>query len=282
MNYPFESFGHKKTSQRGLSLIELLIAMVIGLFLLSGIASSYISSKNSSVKRDQISLLEDNGRLVLEIIANAIEHTGYTPVNSSTMPIQFITSATDVVDDTCTGGMKNVVDTSILRLTSDNVDGDTLGVIYHGDGDIYNDCTGTELPASCRLNPIPAINSNSDASRIYNSFFINDVTDDLLCAGSRVSSPQVIAQGVENIQFLYGIDTDGDKLVDRYANATNIGGLWNNIVSVQIAVLVRSLKVVKPVAESKQFTLLDTLVTTPSDRYQRAVFSTTVKLRNTL
>jgi len=268
--------------QAGLSLIELLVAMVIGLFLLAGIASSYVSSKNSSVKRDQVSLLEDNGRLVLEIISSAIEHTGYTPVNAGIMPSQFITTASDVVDDTCEDGTNNVMNTSIFRITADNSGSDALGVIYHGDNTIFTDCTGAQLSANCRLKPVPSTNNFSDAARIYNSFYVNSSTDRLLCAGSRSSTPQVIAEGVESVQFLYGVDTNGDNIVDRYTNASNIAGLWNNVVSIQIAVLVRSLKPVKSVAESKQFTLLDTSITSPSDRYQRAVFSTTVKLRNTL
>ena len=37
--------NHKK--QSGLSLIELLVAMVIGLFLLAGITTSYLSSKKN-------------------------------------------------------------------------------------------------------------------------------------------------------------------------------------------------------------------------------------------
>ena len=72
-----------KTSQSGLSLLELLIAMFIGLFLLAGISTSYLASKKSSIARDQYSILEDNGRIALEVIANTLKHTGYTSSNGT-------------------------------------------------------------------------------------------------------------------------------------------------------------------------------------------------------
>lgn len=69
----------------------------------------------------------------------------------------------------------------------------------------------------------------------------------------------------------------------QYVNSDGVGASrWNNIVSIQVAVLVRSMKKVKREAESKTYTLLDTVVVAPNDRYQREVFSTTIQLRNTL
>ena len=84
------------------------------------------------------------------------------------------------------------------------------------------------------------------------------------------------------------MDTNTDGIVDRYANATAINAStadnldWDGVISIQVAILVRSLKPVKNASESKQFTLLDQVVTSPTDKYQRAVFSTTIFLRNTL
>lgn len=277
---------NNQSKQTGLSLIELLIAMLIGLFLLAGIASSYVSSKSSSVKRDQASLLEDNGRLVLEIISKSIEHTGYNPKGAPLYP--FILNPADVVSDTCPDGSLNVVDTGIFKTTANDatVVGDSLGVIFHGDGSVFSDCSGGALPMGCRLSPgpVPPKNDDSNSSRIYNSFYVDDATKTLQCAGSRNGASQTIAEGIENIQFLYGVDTIGnDGLVDRYMNAADVAApdQWNSVVSIQVAVLVRSLKWVKRTPESKTYSLLDAVVVSPNDRYQRAVFSTTVRLRNT-
>ena len=268
--------------QKGFSILELLIAVSIGLFLIAGIATSYATSKGSSIKKDQFSALEDNGRIALEVITRVIEHAGYSPGGGTISP--FITAPSDVTIDTCSDGTQNVIDASIFSATADNSAGDVLGIIHHSDDNIFTDCTGDPLPPSCRLTAIPGVNPIPDASKIYNSFFRNSVTDNLECAGSRNGSREIIAEGIENIQFLYGIDTidDSEVKVDRYVNATNIGGQWNDVVSIQVAILVRSLKAVKHEAESTQYTLLDHVVTTNTDRFQRAVFSTTVHIRNTL
>jgi len=280
-------YYYRLNRQNGLSLIELMIAMLIGIFLLAGISKSYIDSKNASTQTNQISVLEDNGRYALETITNILEKTGYTPINAEPIPSQFITDNAEVIKTNCTDGSENVVDESIIDPTengSGSSSSDTLATVFHGDSGHFTDCTGNTLPLDCRLLSLPGVNTSSEAARIYNSFSVDNDNSTLNCSGSRSGASEVIAEGVENIQFLYGLDTidDGQVTVDRYVNASDVAGLWNNVVSVQVAILVRSLKEVRPKPVSKTFTLLDTVVTSPSDRYQRQVFSTTVKLRNTL
>ena len=269
-----------KKTQLGISLIELLIAMTIGLFLLAGIASSYISSKKTSIERDQMSLLEDNGRIALETLTKVIQHTGYSSGDKSLLP--FITQTADVASVACTDGSQSVVNTGIFtadRIVKDGAasDSDSIGVIFYGDNNLFRDCVGGELPAACRANP----------SKVYNSFYVSN--GNLECVGSRVNKAHVVAEGVENIQFLYGVDTTADDLVDRYMTATDLAlaaagnaTIWKSIISVQIAILVRSSKPVKLSAESRSYTLLDQLVTSANDKFKREVFTTTIRLRNTL
>lgn len=262
------------TNQSGLSLIELLIAMFIGLFLLAGITSSYLSSKKTSIARDQYSILEDNGRIALEVLTNTLQHTGYTSASGTPLEDKFITAA--VTSSSCSDGSQSVLNTGIIPVTADNNAGDSLGVIYLGDSNVFTDCSGAPLPATCQLNPgLP-----TDPAKIYSAFFLD--ASNLQCAGSRDASEQTIAEGIENMQILYGVDANADNQVDRYVNAPNVGTLWNNVINIQVAVLARSLIEVKDTAESESFTLLDTPITTPTDRYQRAVFSTTISLRNSL
>ena len=223
--------------------------------------------------------MEDNGRLALEVLTKTIEHTGYTSSGGAPLD-KFITKA--VSSSSCSDGSASVLNPSLFPnvTTTDNVSGDSIGVIYLGDADVFTDCSGGLLPASCQLSPGSAINP----SKIYSGFILDKANNLLQCAGSRDGSLQTIAEGIENMQILYGIDADDDPDhdVERYVSASNVGSLWNNVINVQVAILVRSLRKVKSTAESESFTLLDTEITTPSDRYQRAVFSTTITLRNAL
>ncbi len=269
-------------TQAGLSLIELLIAMLIGLFLLTGIATSYLSSKNSSNKRDELTKLEDNGRLALEVISRGIEHTGYTPINTGILNPPFITNGAQVVSAACGAG-NSVENIGIIapRITQDNAAGDALTVMFNADNEVFTDCSGGELPVACRAAPAgAAAGAPSVATRIYNAFYLQG--DELRCAGSRDGNVQVIADGIENMQFLYGLDTTDDGRVNRYVNANNVGAFWNSVLSVQVAILVSSTKDVKAQNEQITYTLLDQPVIAPNDKKQRAVFTTTVRIRNTL
>lgn len=267
-----------KNKQKGLSLIELLIAMIIGLFLLVGITTSYLSSKKSSITRDQISILEDNGRIALEILTNTLQHAGYRSTGLAVLEDSFLNTV-NPTSTSCGTGINSVINPSIFPANNieNNVLGDTIGIAYLGDNDLNTDCSGGVLPAECRVGA--GVDSNSH--QIFNTFFI-DNDNNLQCAGSRSNELIPIAEGVENIQVLYGVNADDDvsKSVERYVNAADVGTDWGLVVSIQIAILVRTPMQVKAQPETKSFSLLDVKVDTPNDRFQRAVFSTSINLRN--
>lgn len=264
---------------KGYSLLEVLVAMVIGLFLLAGIATSYIQSKKSYLLRNDMSALEDNGRFALELITRIVEHTGYSPNGRDINEQFFITESSDITPQTCPIELtSNVLKTSILRVISDDKKGDTLSTIFHADNIVFTDCAGNAIQPSCQL--IPG-SRNSNESKVYNSFYLDHQNNTLMCAGSRSAEAQVIAEGVENIQFLYGIKSlNNNKQISRYIKSSDLKGSdWSNVISVQIAILMRTLRKVKPQAEAKKFTLLNEVIET-NDRYQHAVFNTTIQIRN--
>ncbi|MCK5918138.1 MAG: PilW family protein [Cocleimonas sp.] len=267
----------QQQQQAGLSLVEMMIAMVLGILLSVGTATIYFSSQRTSLAQSQYLVLEDNGRLALEVLTQVIEHTGY--VSSNTSPLagddRFITS--NVVAASC-GGQNNVLKTSLFGKTENKSAGDSIGVVYLGDSSINRDCSGAQLPAPCQVGGVGSV----EASKIYNYFSVGVNADKipvLHCAGSRGTNRIEIAEGVENLQVLYGIDNDADNQVDQYVNADKVSS-WGRVVVVQLALLVRSLNKVKNKKESKTFTLLDNTDITVDDKYQRAVFSTTIRLRN--
>lgn len=65
--------------QSGTSLIELMIAMVISLVILSGVVVVFINMKQSFTNQDQLALLEDNERLALSILTGTAQSAGYFP-----------------------------------------------------------------------------------------------------------------------------------------------------------------------------------------------------------
>lgn len=90
-----------------------------------------------------------------------------------------------------------------------------------------------------------------------------------------------LVEGVESMQFQFGEDTDNDAVisVDEYRNADEVDD-WNQVLSVRIALLVRSLSEYGTDTGAGTYELLDESIDDPGDRHMRQVFTTTVSIRN--
>ncbi|QBR85357.1 hypothetical protein E3983_07985 [Legionella israelensis] len=88
-----------------------------------------------------------------------------------------------------------------------------------------------------------------------------------------------IAEGVEQMQITYGVDTNGDRAADSYQSAAQVNSAnnWNSVISVNINLLFATIENVNTKAES--YTFNGTTVT-PSDRKLRRQWNTFVTLRN--
>lgn len=65
-------------SQRGLSLIELMISITLGLILLTGVMQVFLSSKNVYTSQQALSRVQETGRLAIDFMARDIRMAGYT------------------------------------------------------------------------------------------------------------------------------------------------------------------------------------------------------------
>ena len=100
-----------------------------------------------------------------------------------------------------------------------------------------------------------------------------------------------LASGLEFMRIQYGIDRDDDGSVNKYVDAAalsadpQVADNFNRVVSLQIALLVRSQQAVLNVNEiatgtSNSYDLLGTNISKTSDGYMRKVFQATIQLRN--
>lgn len=113
---------------------------------------------------------------------------------------------------------------------------------------------------------------------------------------SEVSNAEELAEGIENMQLLYGYDDNGDGFADRYLNAkhgefTNDSNNWQNVASVKIGLLYASEDGLREAndLDNGEYIVANTLigtsegsatVTHEKDRRKRYVATTTVMLRN--
>jgi len=63
--------------QRGISLVELMVSITIGLILMTGVVQLFLSSRATFTTQQAISRVQETGRLAMEFIAQDIRMAGY-------------------------------------------------------------------------------------------------------------------------------------------------------------------------------------------------------------
>jgi len=92
-----------------------------------------------------------------------------------------------------------------------------------------------------------------------------------------------IADSVETMQVLYGLDVDDDDRVDEYRTAAAISAAeWADVVTVRIGLLMRSPDEYGAETDTASYAVNETTFNPIADRRVRQVFTTTVALRNRL
>lgn len=67
-------------TQKGFSLIEVMVSLTIGLFIMVGIGAAYLNSANLSQQRENQSELNEPARLVMRLLQQNISKAGYVDV----------------------------------------------------------------------------------------------------------------------------------------------------------------------------------------------------------
>jgi len=264
--------------QQGLTLVEILVALMISTFLIAGVIQLFIGSKQTYRSYDALSRIQENGRFVLEAMARDIRMAGYYPR---------ITTRT-ITGVTVTESVDNPPSWPALY-------GGVQGRFIAGDGNKNDDITAQrlrneddpEFPVDPILDQRYFVAPRTVGSEVptcpgaTNSLFVQ----------RDGNPPQELIEGVQLMRIFYGEDTlptGGTPSVARqYVPAGGVGN-WNNVVSVQINLLLVSLEnnlVTTP--QGQQQTVMfpnDTngnlAPQAVSDRCLGQVFSTTVALRN--
>ena len=129
----------------------------------------------------------------------------------------------------------------------------------------------------------PYSDGSSVMSFVSNGYYIGDSNvlpgtpalkrEVLTSAGHR---SEELAQGVEDLELLYGLDTDTapDGNVDRFVDADDVAD-WAQVVAVRISLVLRSKRAV---FESDETVTLNGVEYT--DRFMRQVVNSTIQLRN--
>lgn len=267
--------------QKGFSIVELMIALVIGLLLMTGVIQVFISSKQTYATNEAMARLQENGRFALEFIARSARIAGYTdPVYLGDKPLA-------LVKPNCAGLPGSIPSTLCTTDGGGNVS-DSVGFALQPqllDGS-RRDCAGNVI--------------TEDDMLIINHFEIIPATMTTLSSlgckaykfnttsGSWTAGPtaQPLIEGIDSMQVLYGVNTSGDsRSANSYVSADRVTD-WSKVRSVRISVLANSISTVTPPPPAeRKYVLLDaaplSTANLANDQRARQVFSTTIQLKNT-
>jgi type IV pilus assembly protein PilW len=335
-------------SQKGLSLVELMVAMTIALVLLAGVLSIFMSSKSTYLTNEKTARLQENGRLALDLMVHDIRSAGYsgcarastfsTTLNNSAdvlwnyeLPVQGFESLgggnyapalgvalvpAPVGDSDVIVVRKPVRDRPAMNVQADLASATdnpqvlaASGPVAAGQIMLITDCQastvfqasgwGAGAPNASVLHAAGGANpgnATADLGFQYQAgsrllpletviYWVGDDGTGPALYRRIGNSPEgeMLVEGVQALQFAYGEDVDVDRVANDYFSADDIGD-WNDIISVNLALLVRSEEVGLDL-DTSTYQLLEPALGGMTlgpfdDRRQRMLFTTTAAVRN--
>jgi type IV pilus assembly protein PilW len=285
---------------QGFSLIELMIAMTIGLILTMIIGQVFINSKQVFSSTDQLGRLQENARYAITNVTRQLRQSTYRsdPRVTATRTVVFVAGGAPVPSLTGTdGGTTGTPASGVSDILTVRYQGAGGGTGTAADGTIQ-DCAGTRIDAQ-------AFGTFVTATYFVKNDPNNNNEPTLYCTLEVPPSPCTIATcapctsattcfplvpGVENMQVTYGEDKLGsgttsltpDGSIDRFVDASQVAN-FENVLSVRISLLLRTDDRVANAPNSTSYSMTGTTVygpATSTDLRLRRVFTTTVDLRN--
>lgn len=231
--------------QRGLTLVEIMVALTISLLLMAGVFQVFLSNRVSHNLQNGLGRLQENARAAMDVLSLNISMAGF---EAGVTPVAAINSANTLDNATANADLGFTV--------ANGTASDVIEISYES----AIDCLGQATPGGIATD----------------RYYLNGAN--LMCLGNGSANPGIIAEGIENMQILYGEDSNADGIANRYINAGNIAA--NPIVSVRIALLASTVEN-SGGTDTSSYALLNAPPVGPfNDTLLRKVFTRTIILRN--
>lgn len=260
--------------QAGMTLLEILLAMTIGLFLIGTVIQIYLSAKQSFRTTEALARVQENGRFAMEELSFDLRMTGYqgcadsaeagivrlqgyetttsgwAPAELSAIASSAVSGSDVVLVQRATGGVDLTDAAATVVRAAGNPDGVTGG--------------DTVVVAGCNGAAETTVSAVSVSGGVISFGLADDVSNRLLGPSLRLMPAESIAyfvdadglsrltgggvepviEGVENMQLLYGrcngCDTAGAAPLISYLPADQIDFDNDTVVSVRVGLLVGS------------------------------------------
>lgn len=346
---------HAKPNQRGFSLIEFMIAMTIGLFMVAGLVYLIAETSRSRAELERSSRQVENGRYALERIAEDLRHAGFygsyfrlpasdeagfpatlAAADPCLATVAGVTAGMPLAVQAYDGGAtsplscidaadyKPNTDVLVIRRAStssipkdDGKKDENKDKIYiQGTPLAYRidrgDNANAVIPANKFDLKLPSANSTVDVdaplqrfvTRIYYIAKCNVPVGATCTAGADGGTPIPtlrmieheaenklktfgIAEGIEQLQFEFGLDTDDDGVANgnfvKCEGATCTTANWSNVVAARVYIVARNTETSPGYLDSKTYSIgsgVGDYTAAAGDAYRRHAYTSLVRVNN--
>lgn len=206
--------------ERGFSLIELLVAMVIALFVIGSAMGTMLTQKRNLDDRDRFATLQERQRLVATVLDNVVTAAGYFPD-----PVNL-----KVTDAFPAAGLFAAGQSLVGSDGASPTDSDSVTIRFLADNKTTDPVIGCNGDTNA---------GSTTASRMFeNTLSVDPVTRTLNCTigGTMATNSTPIVAGVDSMKILYGVDSNGDGSVDGYATWFQVGMQWDVVKTIQFTI----------------------------------------------
>ena len=315
MNMDMDKTG-QTAKQTGFSLVELMVAMTLGLILLGGVVSVMSNTSASYGELNKASRQLDNGRYAIQVLREDIRHAGYygeffdVPAPAAlpdpcattlpallagmSLPIQGFAGGVAAPLGCLTGYVSNT-DVLVVRRAATTVTPTAA-------------MTSSEVYLQSRsdsrvLQPGPFDNAVFDLKKrdgsvadvrryLVHIYYIRNCSDctgggdgiptltRLEFAGGDFSTALPLAEGIETLQLRYGVDTSGDAVANDMVALPASLAQWSGLVSVEVGLLARNVEPSTGYEDTKTYSLAGVNLGPFNDRFKRHAYSTLARAVN--
>lgn len=285
--------GRVYRRQGGATLIEIMVSMVIGLFVVAAVLVMYLGSGSTSTLQTQVSQMTEDAQIGFAQLSRDIQMAGYSEANDKIVAggtATFVRPAINRPVFGCANDFANATgadDTATPATCGANA-GPAIQVTYQATT-LTSVVSAAGAPVDCQGNAITGTVTASFGTIFItsNRYFVSGAN--LQCASQSAAAALPIVPDVQAMQVWYGIApgwTAGNlatRVPQYYLQAAAIG-TWSDVVSVRICLLMRTAEPVfttdDVTAGLAAYTDCDGAATVSADRRMYRAFFTTIALRN--
>ncbi|HYL88944.1 MAG TPA: PilW family protein [Burkholderiales bacterium] len=278
---------------RGFSLIELMIALTIGLILSVVVSQIFLNTSTVFRSTDNLSRVQENARYALALLTREIRSASYRSDPRIPRQQAYPVATTPGITGT-DGGMSASPVSGIPDQITVRFQGSGTGASADG---TVQDCIGNRIDYGNMVVNTFLI-KNDPANNNEPTLYCNTAVPPAACTDPPAGSCYPLIPSVENFQIVYGEDIGAapftpnpDGSVDRWVPAGSVSN-WDNVLSVRVALLMRTTDQVSSAVDSRVYAMSGTNVrpcpggwtagacAAGTDSRSRRLYTSVINLRN--